>query len=126
MLIDQHMKKLLYFKNQDQEWNNKRIYPDSYRHLSYLPMAPSQSAKNDPSLLRDRPLGNWRFLRITLVSFVLGLYFRTLPLSSAEKTSCMKFLKQVQFKNLSTFTEKGCNHIAVRLEICLRKKAWNK
>jgi hypothetical protein len=61
---------------------------------THLPLDPSQKTKKEPSLLRDRPLGNWRFLSRTVVSFVVGLYFRTLPESSAEKTNCRKFLNE--------------------------------
>lgn len=59
----------------------------------YLPTDPSQKTKKDLSLLRESPLGNRRFLKRTVVCFVVGSYFRTLPVSSAEKTNCMKFLR---------------------------------
>ncbi|MFS8019363.1 hypothetical protein Hanom_Chr15g01402941 [Helianthus anomalus] len=49
--------------------------------------------KKEASLLRDTPLGNWRLRRRTLVFFVRGSYFRSRPLSSPEKTKCIKFLK---------------------------------
>jgi ABC-type polar amino acid transport system ATPase subunit len=58
-------------------------------------MDPSQNTKKEPSLLKDKPFGNWRFLARTVVSLVVGSYFRTLPLSSAEKTNCMKFLHEI-------------------------------
>lgn len=60
--------------------------------LTDLPIAHSENTKKDPSLLNDTPFGNWRFLIRTVVSFMVGLYFRSLPLSSAEKTNCKKFL----------------------------------
>lgn len=58
-----------------------------------LPKDPSQKTKKDLSLLNDNPFGNWTFPKRTLVFFVVGSYLSTLPLSSAEKTNCMKFLK---------------------------------
>lgn len=58
-------------------------------------MDPSQKTKKETSLLKDTPFGNWIFPTRTVVSLVLGLYFRTLPVSSAEKTSCMKFLHEI-------------------------------
>lgn len=58
-----------------------------------LPTAPSENTKKEPSLLREIPFGNCRFLIRTMVSFVVGLYFKTLPLASAEKTNCKKFLE---------------------------------
>lgn len=61
---------------------------------SYLPIELSQNTMNDPSLLRETPFGNWRFRTRTVVSSVFGLYLSTLPLSSPEKTNCIKFLKQ--------------------------------
>lgn len=68
------------------------------KESAYLPKGPSQKTKKEPSLLRDKPFGNWRFLISTVVSLVVALYFRTLPLSSAEKTNCMKFLHDITKK----------------------------
>lgn len=51
-------------------------------------------------MLKDTPFGNWRFLKRTLVSLVVGLYFRTLPVFSAEKTNCMKFLHEITMLTL--------------------------
>ena len=64
----------------------------TYEKWMYLPNDPSQKTKKVPSLLRDKPFGNWIFLKSTIVSFVFGSYFRTLPSSSPEKTNCKKFL----------------------------------
>ena len=66
-----------------------------HREGPHLPIAPSQKTKKEPSLLKDTPFGNWIFLTRTVVSLVVGLYFSTLPVSSAEKTSCMKFLHEI-------------------------------
>lgn len=69
------------------------------RVFCYLPLDPSQNTKKEPSLLRVTPLGNWRLRRRTVVFFWIGSYFKTLPLSSAEKTKCMKFLKIKKIDN---------------------------
>lgn len=85
------MKKFPITQKKMQKFNNTK----NKKEYAYLPMDPSQKTKKEPSLLRDKPFGNWRFLRRTVVSFVFGLYFRSLPLSSAEKTNCMKFLHKI-------------------------------
>uniref|UniRef100_A0A0A9EVA3 Uncharacterized protein n=1 Tax=Arundo donax TaxID=35708 RepID=A0A0A9EVA3_ARUDO len=40
------------------------------QYLLNLPRDPSQKTKNEPSLLMDTPLGNWRLRCRTVVSFV--------------------------------------------------------
>lgn len=58
-----------------------------------LPTAPSENTRKEPSLLREMPFGNCTFFTRTMVSSVVGLYLKTLPLASAEKTNCRKFLE---------------------------------
>lgn len=48
-----HMKKLSYFKNQDQERNNKHVYPESYRQL-FLPANGSFTEYKERSVLAQR------------------------------------------------------------------------
>lgn len=49
---------------------------------------------------RDKPLGNWRFLKRVVVSFVFGLYFNTLPVSSPETIKSKNFLKWVRIEEV--------------------------
>lgn len=57
------------------------------RFLSHLPINPSEKTKKEPSLLKEIPFGNPKFLARTVVSSVTGLYFKTLPLFSPENIS---------------------------------------
>lgn len=72
----------------------KNLILEEYQEeILHLPREPSQTRKKEPSLLNVMPFGNWMLFRRTVVCFVTGSYFKTLPPSSPEKTNCMKFLQ---------------------------------